>query len=656
MTAKFSSAKSTIRHHNGNLALPFDQRIAVNITDPESLYAALQERGYLWDSAIKRWEYQEKEIPMSIKTIEIDPPADYVSPTPSGGHSLLIPVDLIDPNPHQPRQDFDPEALGELAASIAQHGLIQPITVEPVFPPLGEVEEVRYILHAGERRLRAAKLAGLAEIPAYIVEPGADAGQLLIRAVVENIQRENLNPIELARAYQQLADQGLSDAKIAGAVGKSRSAVANARRLLHLPDERQQQLAGGDLSERQALALVPLYQLPQAAQKKIVGEYHGKQLVNNPEKLTSNEIRENLKRAVRSISQAFDLFQPDESFPVDTPGIVQPACPGCPNYIETGPSCLGLDCYKAKNAAWKMIRLEDAARLTGIDFLDPAVDLPWDAYSQFYDYTDNALLQHAKTTNCPNLRLRCNNFTRADPVADGVDHHISLICYHPGKGQKCACEQALKAGEIAAQKARELKFGQMKQQVANLLADAIRQLQPGGLKAIVRYVASRKLKSDDPGYLIQQIANSLADKNVYWYNGTTESEFRTRIDEYLAEIGLTLPSTEPVEGDGLGMGSSTADIEAARSSYINGLYPNTDPSAASPETQLAAIAAALESPDLKYNQLTAYKNQLQEIFALLDVDGSYDRPTQLALITAWEEISDQVEQRRRNFSYKPLNL
>lgn len=156
----------------------------------------------------------------------------------------------IQPNPDQPRQAFDPERLAELANSLKDQGVLQPIIVRPV----GE----NYQVVAGERRVRAAQLAGFESIPALVRE-NVSKEMALELALIENLQREDLNPIEEARAYKQLATEfGLSQEAIAGKVGKERSSVANALRLLNLPQGIQTKIAEGELSPGQARLLLRL--------------------------------------------------------------------------------------------------------------------------------------------------------------------------------------------------------------------------------------------------------------------------------------------------------------------------------------------------------------------------------------------------------------
>lgn len=167
------------------------------------------------------------------------------------GDVAQLDVGAIAPNPRQPRGAFEPADLQELADSIRQHGVLQPLIVARL-----EGQD-QLLLVAGERRLEAAKLAGLATVPAVIRQ--ATEEQFLVWALIENLQREDLNPIEAAQGYQQLAeDFGLSHQAIADRVGKSRSAVSNVLRLLNLPPALQQAVQDQTLSEGHARALLGL--------------------------------------------------------------------------------------------------------------------------------------------------------------------------------------------------------------------------------------------------------------------------------------------------------------------------------------------------------------------------------------------------------------
>ena len=164
--------------------------------------------------------------------------------------ALWVNVNLLKPNPHQPRKDFDDAALTELAASIKEHGVIQPILIEPA-------GEKNFYIIAGERRTRAAKLAGINKVPVQIRR--YDEQKKLEIALIENIQRANLNPIEEATAYYNLMQLGeLSQDEVAARVGKNRSTVANAMRLLKLPEDMQKALVDGTITAGHARALLSI--------------------------------------------------------------------------------------------------------------------------------------------------------------------------------------------------------------------------------------------------------------------------------------------------------------------------------------------------------------------------------------------------------------
>jgi ParB family transcriptional regulator, chromosome partitioning protein len=172
--------------------------------------------------------------------------------TPTRPQNNEVDIDLLSPNRYQPRGEPSERGIEELAASIKSTGLIQPIVVRRV--------DGRYQIIAGERRWRAAQRAGLLRVPVVVKEvPEGQDQRILEMALIENIQREDLNPIDEARAYRRLADQfALTQEQIAVAVGKDRSSVANTLRLLRLPDEVRNEVAAGNLSMGHARALLAL--------------------------------------------------------------------------------------------------------------------------------------------------------------------------------------------------------------------------------------------------------------------------------------------------------------------------------------------------------------------------------------------------------------
>jgi ParB family transcriptional regulator, chromosome partitioning protein len=219
-------------------------------------------------------------------------------------------IDQIRPNPFQPRTEFDPETLAELTRSIVEKGVIQPITVRRV--------EGGYQLVTGERRLRAAQNAGLAQIPTYIIAVDSDE-EMLELALIENIQRETLNPVEIAYAYKRLVDEcHLTQEEVADKVGKDRTTVANFIRLLKLPIEIQVGLRKNQISMGHARALinVPLESMQLRLFHKIVdsglsvrkieqlAKQGGKTSESRPKKSGEREISTNVQSLEEKLRQS----------------------------------------------------------------------------------------------------------------------------------------------------------------------------------------------------------------------------------------------------------------------------------------------------------------------------------------------------------------
>ena len=190
--------------------------------------------------------------------------SDFDEPIQDGSAYQMLPIYKIEPNPGQPRQDFDPEELEALSESISLHGLIQPLTVRLT-------SSGYYQIIAGERRWRASRMAGLTEVPVVIME--ADDRKAMELALIENLQRQDLNPVEEAMGYQVLMEQfGLTQEETASQVGKSRPAVANALRLLGLCPKVLELLRAGEITAGHARAILQLKseKKQQEAAKKII--------------------------------------------------------------------------------------------------------------------------------------------------------------------------------------------------------------------------------------------------------------------------------------------------------------------------------------------------------------------------------------------------
>ncbi|RJQ35972.1 ParB/RepB/Spo0J family partition protein [Candidatus Parcubacteria bacterium] len=208
--------------------------------------------------------------PLPPRTIQVDTPGRMMfSAQPIRGDSIFwIEITKIEPNPFQPRRVFDAGELTALAQSIRDHGVLQPLLVTKVTKDTPSGVDVRYQLIAGERRWRASKLAGLRTVPVIVRGTDTSDQAKLELALIENVQREDLNAIERAKAFQQLIDEfRLGHQDIAKRIGKSREMVTNTLRLLRLPKEMQDAISGGVITEGHARALLMLDPEPDKQQQ-----------------------------------------------------------------------------------------------------------------------------------------------------------------------------------------------------------------------------------------------------------------------------------------------------------------------------------------------------------------------------------------------------
>ncbi len=244
---------------------------------------------------------QGKESPVSAEATA-DKPAPAPPPRENfaekGQAIFQIEVEKIAPNPHQPRKEFNDESLRELAQSIREFGILQPLVVTKVERETPTGVAVSYELIAGERRLMAAKLLGLERVPAIVRTVDTERNRLEM-AVIENIQRENLNPVEMARAFARLQDEfRLTQREIASRLGKSREVVANTLRLLDAPTYIQDAVSRGEISESHARLLLSVTD-PDAQEKlfRDLGDRH----------LTTRELR--LRIGAKKPASSSDMEQ-----------------------------------------------------------------------------------------------------------------------------------------------------------------------------------------------------------------------------------------------------------------------------------------------------------------------------------------------------------
>ena len=456
---------------------------------------------------------------------------------------------LIDPNPHQPRKHFDETALKELAQSIQEHGLIQPIVVEPT----GE----RFTLHDGERRWRACGLAGLTLVPAYIVPPGADPQKLLLRAIVANDQRADLTVIERARGYQKLADEhGLTDAEIGRQVGgKSRSTITNTRRLLQLPERRRQQVATGVLSERQAMALLPLYDLPPEIQQKITTDHWDGRKLQTPEKMSSDEIRASLRAALRAQGQLLRHIEPDQPFPPGN-GIRSPTCTACPAYITIGKDkearCLDRLCLAAKQTQVITAYLSQASDATGLPPIGLGESEQYSHVSDFHGSTGEQALAIAQEQNCPNLKLAYSLRQWDSGLGpDGFDR-CRYTCHH--SGQKCACAKQVTADQDRQQAEHKKAVQQLGDQATAHLIQ-IAEADPEKFLTVVTAAITSNIWQSFDEKVLTLPPEKVRQRLVRWLVGKASlnawnslDDNRIKLNDWLAKGDLPpLETIDPLE-------------------------------------------------------------------------------------------------------------
>lgn len=237
------------------------------------------------------------------------PPAGSNEQTRRAESVFWIEIAKIEPNPHQPRENFDVGGLTSLADSIRSHGVLQPLLVTKIEIDSERGLDVRYQLIAGERRWRAAKIAGMREVPAIIRAGGTHDRDKLELALIENVQREDLNPLERARAFARLVDEfGLMQKDVAIRIGKSREVVANAMRILRLPEEIQSAIGANLISEGHARALLML-EHDAAAQQNLFNRIRVSNLTVRDTEITARAAGGNTGRGRRRGSNA--LLDPD---------------------------------------------------------------------------------------------------------------------------------------------------------------------------------------------------------------------------------------------------------------------------------------------------------------------------------------------------------
>lgn len=236
------------------------------------------------------------------------PGARQMKPESEKENVFYVEVNKIRANPDQPRQDFDGEGLRELSRSIRKYGILQPLLVTKVEEQNSRGLNVYYQLIAGERRLRAAKLAGLPHVPVVVRDDFEDKSAKLEVALIENVQRKDLNPMEEAEAYDRLMKEfKITQQDVANKVGKSREVVANAVRLLNLPKDMKESLRGGILTRAHARALLAFND--EAKQREVYGHIMGGRLSSKAVEQMAASSKPSKSKKAKLSSQEINRFQ-----------------------------------------------------------------------------------------------------------------------------------------------------------------------------------------------------------------------------------------------------------------------------------------------------------------------------------------------------------
>ena len=395
---------------------------------------------------------------------------------------MQIPLDHIRPNPDQPRQSFDQARLEELAQSIKEHGLLQPIGVEKTDRPDDDGDY--YVIRWGERRWRAHALAGMTEIECIVLESDdeADEADILARGLIENIQREDLSPLEVAKSYQRLADLGWTDEQIGKKMSKGRSTIANARRLLTLPAEVRLPLAQGKISERQAQALAPLYKLPEhvlTKSKKSSSFYNPDNLLKKAiSGADSDELRDNVKWAIVYGTTKMDWPFVDFAFTEDVVSdntVQSPICSKCAIRVKAGNEwrCPDKACSDTKLDIYSQIHLEEAMDATGLAPLTlEDGETRWDSMKMLSHRFPTDIIRQIHRQGCGNLRLEYTEYTQDPPALDDFPQ-VALVCHHGKVAGDCACVKAILAEQSKNDPAKAEEAAAKRQLEKEVIAPAV---------------------------------------------------------------------------------------------------------------------------------------------------------------------------------------
>ncbi|MER2512633.1 MAG: ParB/RepB/Spo0J family partition protein, partial [Nitrosomonas ureae] len=415
-----------------------------------------------------------------------------------------VPLEQIDDNPFQPRQSYDPATLADLADSIEREGLQQP-------PAVRRTPDGRWQLVFGHRRKRACELLRAKDPKRFttmtVIVVEATDGDMAVRAMIENRDREGLTAVDEAHGIRALIEFGMNQAEVARRLGLSPATVSSKLRLLRSPTEVQQMVALGTLSERQAGALAPAWDLPEPvlrAAREQTGwgslEYVMRRAANGA---SSDELRDSVKGMTRRFTES---LQNDEWVDVDLglgDQVLAAVCEGCAlrMVIADEPRCGDEACYKLKARAWAMRERQALQMATGVTALDIGGE-----YSGFWGSNRVLAIEHEinKSPLCANLRVKPSNNVDAFRC-DGVDVAHELVCAE----RNCSCLVAIR--NVIKQDG-EAAWHLLRKQTLAVVKQALQEPTPDLLRLWAQHLAGREDRQDAQNWDIEKVITFLARK------------------------------------------------------------------------------------------------------------------------------------------------
>ncbi len=509
---------------------------------------------------------------------------------------LFVELNRILPNPWQTRQpdDKDSEYIRLLAVDIKARGLLQtplgrlvddagtvrklPLLVNELMVQWRDNSSLRIQLAFGHNRLAAFQLLAnedpdqYGRMPIRLAE--LDDQAMALAAWSENAARKDISPLEAAQALQRLStDFGWTQDQVAEQTGLARSTIANKLRLLRLPEKLLKQLHEGEISERQALSVLPAFELPPAAQAQIERERAGgeyfitrlDEVLAHPDKKTSGDVRSTIRDVVRHVTSPLSTAGQQEygraGFPVDRSidGVDAPACLECENRLQEC-RCADRPCYDRKQAAFEAGELAFAMAATGLSMISNAElqSKQWNLKKEFQASNQEGL-QQALDRHCPNLRLR---YDHRDPDRWSLrvpDYpHVAYVCVRGDKETICACADAKEVEREAKERQRldrkKKEAEKLHDRTVRELVTALRAQDLGAWHAVLYALRvysylnngnADKVAHMDANTTLENIARAVLRTAVDW-SSPTHRDTAAELAEWRKKVGwLPADGAEP---------------------------------------------------------------------------------------------------------------